>query len=454
MAKPKPKPERPGTPPEATAPDPVTYPPEFWAWLTANGLADAAKATASQAADYFTLWQNQGSPTGTEDTTEKPDWAAKYPDEFWTWLQDNGLAAGAAGSEVQADNYYGIWAIQNPDAPALPDDTGGTGGGTEETPDQPPYAPAEGYEWVWDGTTWTQQRTAASRSALRDQFESYLDTYGQNTPGNVALLEQALANDWSVDKFLQEWRKSPDYLANPLFAANLERTKSGARFMTEGEVVTWRDEARRLSRQFGFQEPSDNYLAMGLLSGKSMAEFEHHFKVQKTVNQYGGGVALVYREIMGEDPSDQDLFEIFSDEHNTSEIDNAIRQAEYRGRPLTLGLGIRSEAEARAFEMMGVDPVTAFGRYESLAANASRFDRLRSIEDLITQGLPDDFGKDLAGATENSLLARAWLFKDPAAQAEWDQMVMREVARWKQGGGTSQGQLTDLLSDAEKASFG
>lgn len=330
-----------------------------------------------------------------------------------------------------------------------------------ERPEKPTSPLPAGWTWEWsdDAQAWTPTEGEApvnqkAREDLRAAFKNYLATYGLDTPGMVGLVEKAVANDWSIDKFLLEMRQSPDYLANPLFAANLERVKQGKRFMAEGEILQWRDEAKRLAKQYGYKEPSDNYLAQGLQSGLSMAEIEHRYSVQKNVNEMGAGVRWVYENILGANITDEDLYEIFDPEFDTAEFDEAYKNALYRGRPMALGLGVRSQAEADAFKMLGVDPGEAFKRYEGLQANASRFQRLGAIEDLITQGLPDDFGN--FSTEENSTLVRALLFNDQEALAKMQNVVSREIARFKTGAGVqaTQGQLTGLLSGAERQTYG
>ena len=329
----------------------------------------------------------------------------------------------------------------------------------EEDPERPPkptYAPAPGYEWTWNGTDWIQTRSSQSQARVREELQSILDQFGLGTRDNMTLLEQAVREDWSPTKFLQELRQSPGYLANPLFAANVQRASEGKGFLPEGQVIAYGTEAKALARRFGYKEPSDAYVANAFSKGMSLAEFEHRFRVQERVNLYGGGVSLLYKQLTGDDPSDEDLYGIFDNEISTEEFDRKARQAEYRGRPFTLGLGIRSEAEARALEILGVAPDEAFSRYQGVAQNASRFERLGAIESLISQGLPDDFGKHLMTA-ENGLLIQALVFQQPDALAKLQDLTAREIARFKTGGGAVSaggGQQVGLLSGAERQTFG
>lgn len=290
-----------------------------------------------------------------------------------------------------------------------------------------------------------------NKESLRGYMADILSQYGLDTPGLRQFVERAITEGWDSTRIMNELRKHPDYLANPLFVANIERTKQGRRFMAEGEVLAWADRARQLAKQYGYQEPSNNYLASGLLSGLSAAEIEHRFQISQQVNQYGAGVKWVMEQEYGLNLSDQDLFEIFDPETDTQEWSVMFRRAQLRGRPFALGLGVRTEAEAQRLEMLGVDTQEAFRRYEGVAQNATRFERLGAIESMVTKNLPANFG-DFSSA-DNSILVRALVFQDPAALAELQAMTAREVARFSVGGGaaaTQQGQLVGLLAPGQR----
>lgn len=327
---------------------------------------------------------------------------------------------------------------------------GGAGGGAPDDylgPDDDEGTPRDGEDEDEEETP----EPKAFDGDLMATIQGFLEQYGLDTPGLLEFARNAIAEGWSYNQILLELRKHPDYLANPLFAANIERTRNGARFMSEGEVLGWSTEAKRISKQWGYDVP-DSYLAQGLLSGISLAEIEHRIQVQRRVEEMGAGVKWVYENILGVDISDADLFEIFDPETDTYERDQAYKHAQYRGQPMLLGLGIRSEAEARALEMLGVDPTEAFKRYESVGMNRPRFERLASIEDMISEGLPEDFGAHMMTA-ENGLLVKGLVFNDPKALAELQAMTSREIARFKVGGGAqsnNQGQLVGLLSRSER----
>jgi hypothetical protein len=300
---------------------------------------------------------------------------------------------------------------------------------------------------------------ATGNNDLFDEWSSALEFFGLNPTDFNDILTKGTRESWGSTKWLLEIRKHPAYAANPLFAANLNNARSGKRFMAEGEVIAYGTEAKRLARQMGYAEPSDNYLARGLEGGLSLAEYEHRLAINQRVNQFGGGVATVYRQLIGADPTDQDLYEIFDPEIATQEFDDAARRAEFRGRPLTLGLGIRSETEARALEMLGVSSEEAFSRYQQISSNAERFGRFQTIENDILAGLPANFGVDLS-TQENSTLVRGFLAQGTpegnAAMRKLQDVLIREAARHKTSSAVAgtQGQLTGLLTQEELGSYG
>lgn len=224
--------------------------------------------------------------------------------------------------------------------------------------------------------------------------------------------------------------------------------------MAEGQIIAYANETKRLAKQYGYGEPSDNYIAQNIQNGRSLAEFEHRVQIQRNVENFGPAVRFVMEDILGHSFDDNDLYELFDPEIDTEEWSRAFKDAMYRGRPFALGLGVRSQAEADALRLLGVDPDEAFGRYSQVAQNATRFDRLASIEDMMAGKLPDNFG-DFSKA-DNSLLVRALVFQDSAALAELQQMTAREIGRFNTGGGaaSAQGQAVGLLSGLERQGYG
>lgn len=376
----------------------------------------------------------------------------------------NGQVVDFSGNVVGAPGPGGTPSPVQPPAetPTEEEDEDEEDDETAERPPRPAYSPGAGNEWTWDEATqsWKPTRTEQATNDLYNEWKSALSQFGFEGDDVEGFIAQALKENWSEDTFTIKMRQADWYLANPLFAANIERKRQGKRFLNESEVLDHAANVRALAKQYGYSDVPDSYIAASLISKASdpsqmLAQMNHQLMVNKRVEEFGGGVAVVYREIMGHDPSDLDLYELFDPAIDTSKVDAALRQAEYRGRPLTLGLGIRTEAEARAAEMLGITPDEWFSRFENVAQNKSRFDRLRSIEDLITQGLPNDFGSFMADLP-NDLLRDALVFQRPDALQKLQSLTSKEIARFRGGGGVTatQGQLTGLLTDEQRASYG
>lgn len=327
-----------------------------------------------------------------------------------------------------------------------------------EQPPMPGWEPPEGMEWYWDedAQDWRlrELEDADDIKHQNDLFSMYQLTLQQfGITGADDFLAQAVREDWNESTFLIKLRQQDFYLANPLFAANIANSQGGGRFMAEGEVIAYGAEAKRLARQFGFQEPSDNYIAFGLSGNLSMAEIEHRFAVQNRINQFGGGVSMVYQALMNDDPSDEDLFRIFDKEMATQEFDDKARAAEMRGRPLLLGLGIRPEDEQRSLDLLGVTADRAWAGYQQLAQALPSISRLAAIDQRIANDPDNPF--DSFGA----LFADIFNPGSEAGNKAREDILLkmaREAARFRQGSGavaSQTGQQLGLLSGTERQTF-
>lgn len=310
----------------------------------------------------------------------------------------------------------------------------------------------------------TAQGQANKAKHENDVFALYRDTleqFGFSGTDVEDFLKQSVREDWNASTFTIKMRQQKWYLDNPLYAANIARSNAGKRFLNEAQVLSYAADIRDLARSFGYHDVPDAYIASALVNKDSdpstaLAQMHHVLTVQQKVNQYGGGVALVYREVYGHDPSDQDLFDIFDPAKDTKDVDDALRQAEYRGRPFTLGFGIRTEAEARAAEMLGVSPDEWFQRFQRAGEASPTIGRLAAL-DALGKDLPANFGQFLADARNQHLLAAFLMPGTPegnAAMAEIQDMTAREIARFKQSGApvSAGGQAVGLLSPTERAS--
>lgn len=368
----------------------------------------------------------------------------------------NGNVFTTAG--VYAGTYRGgrfeFFDVGTPGAPEEPGDIP-----DEERPDQPASELPPGWTWEYDdGTgTWIPVEGGAEEEfneGLMAYVGDLLSQYGLDTPGLLGFARDAIAKGWDDNQIMRELRRHPDYLANPLFAANVERAKGGGGWISEAQVIQTANEANRLINQYGFGAASTTQLANMIRHGQSLSELEHKLQVRRNVIEWGPGTRAVMAEL-GYDLDDKDLQDLFDPEIDTQEWTDAFRSAAYRGRPFTLGLGVRDQAEADALQLLGIDIEAAQEGYRAMAGAVDPFKRLSSIEQLAIGNLPTDFGAELAAKADNGLLFRAWVAQDRAAQAEWQALVAREIGRLNRGGGAlTQGtQAVGLLSRAERESF-
>lgn len=353
-------------------------------------------------------------------------------------------------------------------------------------PPEPVTRAPDGFEYVWDGRQYVLQPIAATAEEpiedfppgwtkdedgnwveiedeaeeaafdndLFQEWRTALEQFGFTGTDVDDFLAQGLREGWTTATRTIKMRQQDWYLAahGGLFAANLERSRQGKTFLAEQQVLDHAANVRSLVRQYGYSDVPDSYIALSLTSkandpSQILAQMNHQLQVQQRVNLMGGGVAEVYRAVLGRDPSDQDLYELFDPTIDTSDVENAIRQAEYRGRPMLLGLGIRGVEEARALEMLGISPDQAFEGYKKLAGALPTIDRLAAIDQAIANDPQNPF--DSFGALFNDIFR-----SDPKAQEAILLMAAREQARFRQGGvQATQGQLTGLLTDEQKASY-
>lgn len=356
-------------------------------------------------------------------------------------------------------------------AAAVPGGLTGTDGTApvEEVPDDAPPMPTDplppGWTWVWNGIRWVPtegeapeeedpQAAADKAKYENDLFALYKDTleqFGFSGEAFDAFLKQSVKEDWNDSTFIIKMRQQDWYLANPLYAANINRSKAGGLFMSEGQVLGYAEAARKLARDFGYQEPSDAYIAQAIQGGMSPAEFEHRLTVQDRIKQFGGGVAMVYEALMGHSATDQDLYEVFDPEISRKDFTDRARAAEMRGRPLLLGLGIRPAHEQQALDLLGVTEAQAWEGYKSLADALPSVTRFAQLDQGVANdpAIPfDSFGALFSAIFEGGPQA------DKAREA-LELLRTKEAARFRSGGGavSSSGIQHGFLNPQERASF-
>lgn len=333
-------------------------------------------------------------PTTTTITDYGPDttaWESQYEDAFWAWLETHGLADAAHASEAQAASYYQNWLTSQAN-------------GTTNTPP-------------------TGDLTEA-QADLKAFLTGWLNQYGLG--GLSSLVEEALVQGWTQNEALLQIRASEAWKTR--FAGNAIRQQNGFNLLTEDAYLAYEDAFRGLAREYGFNTPTDEDIALGIGSNRSAMELKEMLEVEQRVKEYGPQVKGVFERLTGADISDNDLREFFNPNIPTPKWNELYRKARIMGQPMSLGLGERSEAEADALLQMGVDPDEAFRRYQQVGLEKDRFSRLASIEGLITGNLPNDFG-DFLKNVDNKTLVDAFVFQRPDSLREIQNLTIREAGR-------------------------
>lgn len=363
---------------------------------------------------------------------------------WWQEMLNTGSFDYSGGGMVDGRPYGGQF-VPKGNAPAAVSRRGpgapGTGGGNQggggdrnpnPTDGPNPNLPGGGEED--EGSTGGGNPVPTGPSAEQlDAFAYLTDALG--AWGLSALTDwawQSILEGKSNAMIVNELRQRPEYLA--VFPENKERLANGLSFMPEGQILQYRDEAKRLSNQYFGATPTNAQIAKLVGNNISIAEYEHKLVVGKRVQDFGPAVKQLFETSIGQSLSDDDLQEFFDEEQNTEEWDRAYENARYRGQPTLLGLDQRSQTEADLLRSMGVNPDEAFGLYQNVSANAPRFEKLAQIEGGLTSQLPEDFGSFLQNMKNDSLV-RALVFQDPGALSELQQMTAREIARFNVGGG-------------------
>lgn len=320
-----------------------------------------------------------------------------------------------------------------PDLPQFP------GPGNEPaTPPPPPGDGGGGGETPGEGT-----------QAQRDAYQDLLGTLTEwGLEGLADWAWDAILRGLSPTRVLQELREQPLYKER--YPENEMREARGFSFMPEAQILAYRNEARRVAQSRGYLNISDQQLANLIGANVSIAEFEHRLATYEKVDQWGPFVKQQFENLLGIRLDDEDLFEIYDPEINTSALDRAYEDALYMMQPVTFGLRPFSQREADLLRAMGVDPDQARQRVAAVSENVPRFQRLAALDREVIGALPTEFGEFLKNAP-NELLIQGLVYQNPVALAELQMMGAREVGRTTSGGGVafSEGAATGLLSPGE-----
>jgi hypothetical protein len=263
-------------------------------------------------------------------------------------------------------------------------------------------------------------------------------------------IENALAEKKSLAQIVLELRQTEEYLQ--AYPENALRREAGYSWIPEAQIRAYRDELSRLSRFYFGYTPTRDELAQVIATNKSPAEFEHLLQVQQNVDRYGAVVQRLFMEELGYELSADRLLAFMDPERPTVELDRAFEAALNRGRPASIGLGIRPEEEAELLRQFGINPEDAFRGYQGIAAELPRTERLSAIERLIDSSLADVPAGDLFREANIGLLFNAIQLGDIEAIQKLQGMMSREIARFQAGGGPARAGTgaVGLLTAAER----
>jgi hypothetical protein len=268
----------------------------------------------------------------------------------------------------------------------------------------------------------------------------------------MGFITEALAQNKSFAQIIIELRQTPEYLA--AYPENTARIENGLSWMPEAEIRAYRDEARRLAREYmGVSDVSQEELTNIIGNGWSLRTWEVKLQRLQEFERWGPSVALVLEQELGYRPDDERLYAFF-DDTPTPEFDEAYKRALTRAQPAVLGLGIRPEEEADILRLYGISPEQAFKGYQDLAAELPRAQRIGLIDAQIAKGtaqFPD--GSQLFNDQTFSTLFKAIQLRDMESIAVLQAQLAREVARFQGQGGAArdqQGRSIGLLSEEER----
>lgn len=286
----------------------------------------------------------------------------------------------------------------------------------------------------------------------RELIRSFLASWGLS--GLEGFVEQALGEGWGPgsSEFLVRLRETDAY--RQAFPEVALREQAGYSFMPEEQILAYRGELRRISRDLLGIELSQNELSQVIATDRSPAEWERTLVDWKRYERWGPTVKAVLESELGYSIPDDRAFAFLSLDIPTPELDLAYERALMRGQPAVLGFGVRPEEEADILQLYGIDAQRAFQGYQGVAQELPRAERLALIDAEISRGTFPT-GNDLFNETPFSKLFAAIQLGDPDAMRELQQSMAREVARFQGGGGvTRQGTAAvGLLSNEERANL-
>jgi hypothetical protein len=380
---------------------------------------------------------------------------------YWAWIQDkpralarlNDLIAQARRADWAANRFtnnvqqlksWGTWGSGSEIDPVeeeVTDEGDWPWGDFGNAEDQDVGAPIPGARANGDGTWTLQNGTIVDDSGQPIENQSifqYLKTFlsDNELPETlIAFIKNSLIQDKPAEQIIAELRQTPEYKAS--YPENDLRRNRGLSWMPESWIRDYRNEAKRLGREYMGIDASNDEIAQLIGRGVSLETWEHRLQVNDAVRRWGGGVQTVFEQATGAQLSAERLHAFFDPNQDTADLDEMYDMSLRRGQVTSLGFAIRPEQEAEVLRSFGLSAEQVFKNYSQIRSELPRFERLAAIGNYLDQNGQDFFG-DVS--VSGSLLFRAVQLGDPAALKELQRRSAEESVRWQASGGPARTQ--------------
>ena len=352
---------------------------------------------------------------------------------FWAWLQEHPTALANVRELAQNFAHFPAYysAVQKLKSYAT-----FSAGGMED-PEEEPDEELPELDLFDPGFTedpFREEAEERERQNILDQLTTFLDD-NELPRSLLSFIQGALANKWSFSKIVAELRATPEYKA--AYPENDLRQQRGLSWMAEGEIRAYRDEAKRLAREYMGVDVTNQEIAQLIGRGTSLQRWERRLQINDAVERFGGAVQSVFESYTGAPLSDERLHMFFDPDIDTSDLENMYEMALRRGQPTLLGFATRPEDEAKLLQDMGIPVEQVFRNYQQIHSELPRFTRLAAIGRYLEENGGDFFG-DVS--ISGSLLFKAINLGDPEALKELQRRSQEEAVRFQAGGGPARNQ--------------
>lgn len=354
---------------------------------------------------------------------------------YWAWLQAKPQALEKVRSLAQ--NFQG-WDKYYSAVKALKSYSTFAAGGTEDVPPEEEDFTNEDLLDMFDpqieDDPYRAEAEAREQRSILDQLTGFLDD--NELPRSLTgFIQQALANKWSFSKIVAELRATPEYKA--AYPENDLRQQRGLAWMPESQIRSYRDEAKRLAREYMGVDVTNAEIAQLIGRGTSLQRWERRLQINDAVERFGGAIQQVFESYTGAPLSAERLHMFFDPDVDTSDLENMYEMAVRRGQPTLLGFSTRPEDEAKLLQSLGIPVEQVFKNYQQIHQELPRFTRLAAIGKYLDENGGDFFG-DVS--VSGSLLFKAVHLGDPEALKELQRRSSEESVRWQAGGGPARSQ--------------